>query len=140
MDRGAYCLLIRLDREAEAEVGRLGRVAFPAGYYVYCGSAVRGLAARTARHRRRAKAIHWHIDRLLALPEARLVACVPYPSARREECEINQAVQRRRGAAIVAPGFGSSDCRAGCPAHLTYFRRRPRLPQRKGYNVALAHP
>jgi len=130
-DGGAYCLLIRLDCEAEADVGRLGRVRFPAGHYVYWGSAIRGLAARTARHRRQAKAIHWHIDYLLALPEARLVACVPYPSVRREECELNQAIQRQRGAAVVAPGFGSSDCRAGCAAHLTYFARHPRLPGRR---------
>ena len=140
LDRGAYCLLIRLDREAEADVGRLGHVQFPAGYYVYCGSAVRGLSARTARHQREAKAVHWHIDYLLALSEAHLVACVPYPSGRREECELNQAVQRQKGAAVIALGFGSSDCRSGCPAHLTFFPHRPRLPKRKGYNVGMEHP
>jgi len=129
MNSGSYSLLIRLDRETDATIGRLGRSQFPKGYYVYCGSALRGLGARIARHGRREKAIRWHIDYLLALPDARLVACIPYLSARREECEINQAVQRQRGATVVVPGFGSSDCRSGCPAHLTYFAKRPRLPR-----------
>jgi len=127
-DSGAYCLLIRLDGDGEAAIGRLGRFLLPAGYYVYCGSALRGLGARIARHQRREKAIRWHIDYLLALPGAQFVACIPYLSERREECTINQAIQRQRGARIVVPGFGSSDCRCGCPAHLTHFARRPCLP------------
>jgi Uri superfamily endonuclease len=130
-DRGAYCLLIRIEEDTEATVGRLGRFEFPTGYYVYCGSALRGVAARTARHQRRTKTLRWHIDYLLALPAARLVACVPYLSDRREECELNQAVQRRSGARVPVPGFGSSDCRSGCPAHLTYFARRPPMPKRR---------
>jgi Uri superfamily endonuclease len=127
-DRGAYCLLIRLDRDTEATIGRLGRFRFPKGYYVYCGSALRNLAARVARHGRRQKALHWHVDHLLALPEARLIAFLPYPSSRREECKINQEIQRQPGATMPVPGFGSSDCRSGCSAHLTHFARRPRLP------------
>ena len=127
-DRGAYCLVVRLAAESEAEVGRLGRFRFPRGYYVYCGSAMRGLAARIARHQRRKKTLHWHIDYLLALPAARLIAAVRYPSSQRQECALNQAMQRRPGATIPVPGFGSSDCAYGCPAHLTYFARQPRLP------------
>ncbi|HUT34523.1 MAG TPA: GIY-YIG nuclease family protein [Planctomycetota bacterium] len=127
-DRGAYCLLIHLQADREATVGRLGRFRFPKGYYVYCGSAMRGLAARIARHQRRVKKLRWHIDCLLALPAARFVACVPYPSHRREECAINQQVQRLPGAGIPVHGFGSSDCTRGCPAHLTYFERCPGLP------------
>jgi Uri superfamily endonuclease len=127
-DRGAYCLLIRLGQASAATIGRLGRFRFPAGYYVYTGSALRNLAARVARHQRQAKRLRWHIDYLLALPAARILGCFPYVAESRQECEINQAVQRMRGAQVPAPGFGSSDCRSGCPAHLTYFRRRPRLP------------
>jgi Uri superfamily endonuclease len=128
-DGGAYCLLVRLDREADAAIGRLGRFRLPAGHYVYCGSALRGLAARTARHMRRHKTLRWHIDYLLALPQACLLACLAYPSDRREECQLNQAVQRQRGASVPVRGFGSSDCCRGCPAHLTHFAREPRLPK-----------
>lgn len=124
-DRGAYCLVIRLDAEREATIGRLGRLRFAKGYYVYCGSAMRGLAARIARHQRRKKTLHWHIDYLLALPAARLITAIPYPSNQRRECALNQAMQRWPGATIPVPGFGSSDCACGCPAHLTYFEGSP---------------
>ena len=128
-DSGAYCLLIRLRAESEAQIGRLGRFRFPQGYYVYCGSAMRGLAARIARHRRRAKNLHWHIDYLLALPSARLLGAAAYPSPRRRECALNRAVQRLPGATTPVPGFGASDCPSRCPAHLTHFARQPfRLP------------
>jgi len=129
-DGGAYCLLIHLEAEAVAAIGRLGTFEFPAGHYVYCGSAMRALAARIARHQRKAKRLRWHIDYLLGLPQARLLACVSYPSEHRQECVLNQAVQRQRGASVPVAGFGSSDCRSGCPAHLTHFTRRPRLPRR----------
>ena len=129
-DRGAYLLVVRLDVESDATIGRLGRFQLPKGYYVYCGSAMNGLAARIARHQRQAKKLHWHIDYLLALPAARLLAAVPYPSASRRECELSRLVQRQPGATLAVAGFGSSDCTNGCRAHLVHFQKRPRLPQR----------
>ena len=126
-DRGAYCLLIHLRAEREVTIGRLGRFHFPEGYYLYYGSAMRGLAARIARHQRRAKKLRWHIDYLLALPAAKVVAAIPYPSAsgEREECRLNRAVQQWPGMIVPVPGFGSSDCTSGCPAHLTYIEKSP---------------
>jgi len=120
--------VIRLGAASEAAIGRLGRCGFRKGYYVYCGSAMNGLAARIARHQRRVKKLHWHVDHLLALPASTLVAAIPYPSERREECRLNQSIQRRPGAVAPIRGFGSSDCVHGCPAHLTYFVRKPRMP------------
>lgn len=130
MDSGAYCLLIRLRRRQRLRVGRLGVFDFPAGFYVYCGSALGGLAARLNRYKRKAKRLHWHIDHLLALPAAEIVMTQTYPSERRLECVLAKAVLNAPGATVVARGFGSSDCRAGCPAHLIYFPRRPALPAR----------
>jgi len=127
-DSGAYCLLVHLAHDVVVAVGRLGRFQFAAGYYVYTGSAMRGLAARLTRHQRRDKTLRWHIDYLLAASGARVVECVAYPSPERQECTLNQAVQRKRGARVPIKGFGSSDCQSGCPAHLTYFKLRPRLP------------
>jgi len=132
MDCGAYCLLIRFRRRQRLRVGRLGVFDFPAGFYVYCGSALGGLAARLRRHVRKAKRLHWHIDYLLASPAARIVETRTYPSERRLECVLARAVLATPGARVAAPGFGSSDCRAGCPAHLIYFPRRPALPARDG--------
>lgn len=52
-DRGSYLVLLELAEPAEIETGSLGRIAFPAGWYVYAGSARKGLSARLARHKRR---------------------------------------------------------------------------------------
>lgn len=111
-DRGSYVLLLRLPRRRRLTVGRLGTLSFPAGWHIYVGSAMQHLAQRVARHQRRRKRHHWHID---ALREAaRDVTALPIRSARREECDLAAAV-----GALYAPGpqgFGSSDC--ACPTHL----------------------
>jgi len=120
---GVYHLVLRLAKRTTLRVGRLGRFAFPAGYYVYTGSAMGGLETRLARHRLRRKKLRWHIDYLLR--RAQLVDVVAIPSERSIECERNLRVLRMEGAEVTAPGFGSSDCR--CPAHLVWFRSRPRL-------------
>ena len=126
-DCGSYLLLIRVSKKCRVAVGRLGTIAFPRGWYVYAGSAMRGLSARLARHRRAAKKLHWHIDYLLASPPARLVECRAYHSATKLECRLNRAVLALGGARPAARGFGSSDCSQGCEAHLTYFTTKPDL-------------
>ncbi len=118
-DLGLYQLVIRLRREQPIEVGRLGRSAFPSGYYVYTGSARRGLESRIARHLRKEKRVRWHVDYLLVW--ARVVGVVRYREGSLSECEHSRKVERLPGGNIVAPGFGSSDCR--CHTHLFHFRR-----------------
>ena len=49
----SYQLWIALRRPLQIEIGRLGLLSFPAGVYVYTGSAKRNLEARIARHCRR---------------------------------------------------------------------------------------
>ena len=115
-----YQIAIGLDRAARIAVGRLGEFAFPAGRYVYTGSAKRGLEARVRRHLSRAKRLHWHIDHLLAAPGARVLGV---EVSDEPECALNQ---RTRGA-IVVPGFGASDCRCGCGSHLK-FAANPHSP------------
>jgi Uri superfamily endonuclease len=112
----AYQLLIDVPRPVRVTVGSLGTFAFPAGRYVYTGSAKRNLEARIARHLRPEKALRWHIDYLLAAPGVRVVDVL---RSRRGECALNRAV---RGHIPVA-GFGASDCSAGCGAHLQYLGR-----------------
>ncbi|NQT88471.1 DNA/RNA nuclease SfsA [bacterium] len=111
-DGGSYLLLMELERRRAIEVGSLGRVVFERGHYVYVGSAMKGLAARMARHVRRRKRMHWHVDYLRQ--HAAQVVPIPIRSSRREECELAAAVAKIVEAGPV--GFGCSDC--GCATHL----------------------
>lgn len=99
-------------------VGRLGVCELPAGDLVYVGSALGpgGLAARLARHVRPDKRPHWHIDHLTAVltPEIWRVDA----SGERLECAWVRDLLALPGASVPVSGFGSSDCREGCQAHL----------------------
>jgi Uri superfamily endonuclease len=110
----SYQLQIEIAFPLRCVIGRLGVFDFPAGRYVYTGSAKRGLEARIARHLRSEKTLRWHIDYLLAAPGVEVVGVL---RSRRGECALNRAVQ---GWVPVA-GFGASDCGAGCVAHLKYL-------------------
>jgi Uri superfamily endonuclease len=120
LDRGVYQLTITLARPARIRIGRLGVFVFPAGRYVYCGSAQRGLAARIARHRRKLKPLRWHVDYILAHPAARVTAVEVFRGAKEGECALARRA-RREGGAVVVAGFGSSDCTNGCRAHLLWM-------------------
>jgi Uri superfamily endonuclease len=113
----AYQLSIRVARAARIRIGCLGEFSFPAGRYVYTGSARRNLEARIARHLRSEKKMRWHIDWLLSAPGVEVVA------VRRStlgECTLN----RRAGGQVLVAGFGASDCRAGCGSHLRYLGKQ----------------
>jgi len=120
---GSYLLLFELAEAVELMVGRLGRFRLPAGWYIYCGSALGGLAARVARHVRGSPRRHWHVDYLRAVAPVRAVRLLP--GAERRECALAAALLARPGAAVVVPRFGASDCR--CPAHLIHFAAPPAL-------------
>jgi Uri superfamily endonuclease len=110
----SYQLRINVEKPVRIRVGRLGFFLFPAGQYIYTGSAKRNLEARIARHLRKEKALRWHIDWLLSASGVR-VATVKRSSE--SECTLNQKV----GGMVVVPGFGASDCRNGCDSHLHYL-------------------
>jgi len=118
-DTGSYLLILRLRRGKAIRIGSLGPLVFPAGYYVYVGSAMQGLSARIAWHRKREKAPRWHVDYLRR--EAEEFLAIPIRSSTRQECNVVRAF-----AEILEPGpsgFGSSDCR--CPTHLFRSARNP---------------
>ena len=126
MTKGTYALLLRLDDPELIQVGRLGKFAFPAGWYVYVGSArgPGGLAARLARHRRRradGKRLRWHVDYLRE--RARLVEVWNAVSEQRLECAWARVLAAAPGGEVPVPRFGASDCR--CPAHLIHFAAHP---------------
>lgn len=123
---GTYILALWLGSDQSISVGRLGEIEFPAGWYLYAGSALGpgGLQARVARHRRRLKSgkrAHWHIDYLRE--HTAWGGAWGRCSRQRMECAWASALRGLPEAQIVAPGFGASDCR--CPAHLVQV---PGLP------------
>jgi Uri superfamily endonuclease len=115
---GTYALLLDTPAPLTLAVGRLGVRSLARGRYVYVGSAhgPGGLRARISRHLRQIKPLHWHIDYLTsAVPVIRVWVL---PGHVRQECVWVQQLLAMPGAGVPVPGFGNSDCRAGCPAHL----------------------
>jgi Uri superfamily endonuclease len=118
-EKGTYILVLHLAQEKEIAIGRLGCFLFPAGFYLYVGSALGpgGLAARLARHRRLDKKMRWHIDYLRACTA--WVGAYYATGQERRECSWARALWSLPGASLPAPRFGASDCR--CPAHLVHL-------------------
>ncbi len=118
---GCYSLLISLRQRKSVRVGKLGVSVFPDGFYVYTGSAMNGLTPRLRRHLSREKTLRWHIDYLLALPEACIERLIVYPPRRNQECRQNRRIGAHPEAVVLLKKFGASDCKSGCAAHLFYF-------------------
>lgn len=111
---GAYILQINLAETLSVTIRRRPSVTLKAGYYLYCGSAngPGGLRSRLARHMRRGKSKHWHIDQLTEHGSV-LGAWI---ARKGRECDLVAML-----GALPMPilGFGSSDC-ACCRSHLLY--------------------
>jgi len=112
---GAYALVLRLDRPLRPAIRTLAAATLPAGTYLYVGSArgPGGIHARVARHLRRDKPVHWHVDHLTGAGRILRVIVVPGGS----ECALAARALAFGSVSVPVPGFGSSDCRT-CPAHL----------------------
>ena len=129
---GTYVLLIDVANPLELTVGKLGSLRLPPGRYAYVGSAhgPGGLRSRLTRHVRRDRRRHWHID---YLTESAPVSYVYYRAHMdRLECLWSQRLRGLSGAKAPAPGFGSSDCRHGCLAHLIRLPDGLRIDQLEG--------
>jgi len=111
-DRGSYVLVLNLKRNRKIDVGKLGKIRFRKGFYIYVGSAMTNLSKRMERHRRLRKQYHWHIDELRAIAKFHSVLAVR--SSDRLECEVAEALSKI--AEWSVPRFGSTDC--SCETHL----------------------
>jgi Uri superfamily endonuclease len=124
--KGTYALILRLNNRQPIQVGKLGAFEFPAGYYLYIGSAFGpgGLAGRLGRHlalNRANSSCHWHIDFLHR--QAPIVAIWFSQHEARREHDWATLAGQLPGAVCPAPRFGASDCR--CQTHLYQFARLP---------------
>ena len=122
--KGAYALHFNIATQKNLQIGRLGRFTFPAGDYIYLGSALGpgGLKARISCHLRGDGHPHWHIDYLRE--RADLIGYCYIETDLQQECLWSQTLASLPEASIPVPNFGASDCKfsaKGCPAHLISF-------------------
>lgn len=147
--KGSYILLVELATEKNVLIGKLGYLFFPKAFYAYVGSAMNGLEARLARHLRKEKGLHWHIDYLLKEAEiADIILCFSEPFAFCHSEGLAEALSKAKGqrpknlaqgklrmecflARALAKefqsisSFGSSDCK--CKSHLYLANEKDRL-------------
>ena len=109
--KGSYILLIKLNKDKEIQIGKLGKIFFKKGYYAYIGSALNSLEKRIQRHLRSEKKIHWHIDYLLK--NAEIIDVFYKENSEKEECNIAKQLEKEF---ISIIDFGCSDCK--CKSHL----------------------
>ncbi len=133
-------LVLHLPEPRRLPVGKLGEFEFPAGYYMYAGSARGGLRGRVLRHVSADKKQHWHIDYLNSGESGATVIDVWWQAGQeRLECVWAAAALRLPGASTPAPGFGASDCR--CDSHLVRVGERPTRPSSGGRaGISIARP
>lgn len=112
-----YILLISLNQPCEIQIGKLGRIFFKSGYYLYVGSAKKAIEKRINRHLKRQKNKFWHIDYLLSDPYPSKVVGV-WTHNEFSECFVAQRLLENNHCSVVKKGFGSSDCK--CTSH--FFR------------------
>jgi sugar fermentation stimulation protein A len=119
-DRGTYLLILYNDQSFTRKIGSLGERFFKRGYYVYVGSAMKGLEGRIRRHLGKNKKSHWHLDYLLP---GRMGYIKTYRIRRRERLEGAVARKLLGICDDHVPGFGASDSEV--VSHLFYFTDRP---------------
>ncbi|MEO0292620.1 MAG: GIY-YIG nuclease family protein [candidate division WOR-3 bacterium] len=105
--------MIEVKKNIEENIGKLGKIGFEKGYYIYVGSAQSGVEKRVERHLKKEKRKFWHIDYLLS-NENVLINEIYWKEGKKEgECKTAEKLLRY-GKPIT--NFGCSDC--GCKSHL----------------------
>jgi len=111
--KGSYILVIKLKKDKTIKIGKLGKIHFKKGFYVYTGSALNGIEKRINRHLRKDKKIHWHIDYLLRHGD--IIDIFYNESNIKEECNYAKKFEEKL---LPILNFGCSDCK--CKSHLLY--------------------
>jgi Uri superfamily endonuclease len=122
---GTYVLLLFLPDNISMEIGKLGDVDLPAGWYTYVGSAfgAGGLLGRIKHHLQPVTKPHWHIDYLRQHALVKEIWLSPDTERREQDwVELMFAVP---GAVALIEGFGASDSTQ--ETHLFYFDVKPSL-------------
>lgn len=119
---GYYQIALILKQPLPLTIGRLGRFHFKPGWYIYTGSAKRGVVARVKRHVTAKQKKHWHIDYLTRWARACAWRSVSHMGT--TECALVEALLRAvPGSERFPRQFGASDCR--CAGHLIWSPSPP---------------
>ena len=118
---GTYALMILSEEQLHLPIGMLGIYSVTKGYYIYVGSALKGLPSRLNRHLMTKKLLQWHVDTLLLHTKA--IQIWYSLSKTRLEYAWNKIIQELPRAIPVISGFNSSYCR--CQSHLAHFLTVP---------------
>ncbi|MEM3586660.1 MAG: GIY-YIG nuclease family protein [Candidatus Jordarchaeaceae archaeon] len=125
--KGVYSLLIQLEAETLIQVGKLGKIRFPPGFYVYTGSAMgngaSSLKGRIMRHLSSEKKNFWHIDYFLSSRFSKVLGVVFAETAKNMEHDVVHIL--KDNAEVVCRKFGACDCKKGCVSHLLYLTKNP---------------
>lgn len=119
--KGSYILVIKLKENKTLRIGKLGKIYFKKGFYLYVGSALNSLEKRIQRHLKKDKKTHWHIDYLLQ--HAKIINVFYKENNKREECNIVKKLDKKVSSIT---GFGCSDCK--CGSHLFYSSKNNIMP------------
>ncbi|MFH7903100.1 MAG: GIY-YIG nuclease family protein [Candidatus Aenigmatarchaeota archaeon] len=106
--KGTYLLLLECLNDCEIEVGKLGKIRFKKGYYVYIGSSMNNLEKRILRHLKKDKKIKWHIDYLTTNDSFIIRKIFIKESNKKEEEKISKIFEKYF---IFIKNFGNSDCK-----------------------------
>ncbi|WP_448589565.1 GIY-YIG nuclease family protein [Thermodesulfobium sp.] len=117
-DYKSYVIILFLEKNRILNIGKLGKIFFKSGFYVYCGSAKKNIKQRIKRHAKAFKRHHWHVDYLRQY--CKFIDSF-IADGTKTECEISKKLKDISENSIL--GFGCSDC--NCISHLYYFNTNP---------------
>jgi len=109
--KGSYILILYLPEDYKISIGRLGKLVFSKGYYIYVGSAMNSLLGRL-KHHLTSKRKHWHIDYLKE--KAKMIAIFAIISNKKLESKVSKILSGK-----PIKNFGSTD--TNDYSHLFYY-------------------
>jgi Uri superfamily endonuclease len=130
MRKGVYQLHLRLDKPKRIRVGKLGVFTFPAGRYIYTGSAMNGLIGRLRRHLKKRKKLHWHIDYLLR--HAKIETIFVLETGERVECQLNSLTLSLPNAKGESSKASAVRTAVVLPTLFTSAKGKAKFSQRRG--------